>query len=114
MDVVEIPLHSDGRPCSLARSTQSCPRPHRYRQHTASCYAHALGRAVETWRDATLHASQPLDGPLQWAARFLSEGTVSCYCNQEPPTPPTALGRAFLAALEEPRPRLLEQVGAAG
>lgn len=113
MDVVEIPLHSDGRPCSLARSTQSCPRPHRYRQHTASCYAHALGHAVEAWRDAALH-SQPLDGPLQWAARLLSEGMVACYCGQEPPALPTVLGRAFLAALAEPRPRLLEHVEAAG
>lgn len=113
MDIVEIPVHSDGQPCALAQEALGCPRAHRYLTHTADCYAHALGSAVENWRDALLHAEVPTSGPLSWAALLITEDSAGCHCAGEPPRRPTALGHAILAALTEPQPRRRD-LGSAG
>jgi|GEM_PF-3890058 len=105
MDLVEIAVHRDGRPCSETLSTRSCPKPHRYEAHQPACFAHALGCAAENWRDALLDGASTVGSPVGWAALMLMEGSVNCYCGstRQPPAQQLALGLALTVALADPQ-----------
>ncbi|MFE5309901.1 hypothetical protein [Isoptericola sp. NPDC056605] len=61
--------------------TTSTPTPSIRARHTATCYAHAVGCAVENiaeW-DAETHARNSTD-PIEQGDGYLTDGTVSCVC----------------------------------
>ncbi|MGF0118821.1 hypothetical protein ACQFYA_21210 [Promicromonospora sp. Marseille-Q5078] len=61
--------------------TTSTPTPSIRARHTATCYAHAIGCAVENiaeW-DAETRAAHSTD-PIEHGDDYLADGTVSCYC----------------------------------